>query len=161
MDGNGRERTTSTEDVLAAWRAASREVDQARQTLEMAAMAALTAEQSERMAQDIVDVTQTAMEASAHARASAKAAAEAATDTRQRVEAHRADARAKLEAAIIREGIARERYHQAQGRAFERYRHSTEVGAPDPYRQLQERRPFDRSEHSTDAEREPEASGAG
>jgi hypothetical protein len=127
MDGSGRERKWSTEQALAAWRAASREVDRRKQTLEMAEMACVTAERAERAAEGVPGATRAAMEADNQAVASAKSAAAAATGARRRIDADRAEAQAKLEAAISREIVAREIFQQIQSRAFARYRRSADT----------------------------------
>jgi hypothetical protein len=134
MEGN---RKLSTEQALKSWRAAGREVDHRKQMLTTVESASVAAEQAERSAQDTADATQAVVEAAAKAGATATAAAEAATITRQQVDFHRADAHAKLAAAMADEDVARELYHHVQDRVFERYG------------------------KRTDADREPEASGAG
>jgi hypothetical protein len=125
MDGSGRERKWSTEQALAAWRAATREVDHRKQTLEMAEMACVTAERAERAAEGVAGATRAAMEADSQAVASARSAA--ATGARRRIDADRAEAQAKLEAAISREVVAREIFQQIQNRAFARYRRSADT----------------------------------
>jgi hypothetical protein len=127
MGGNRHERKWSTEQALAAWRAASREVDHQKQTLEMAEMAGVTAERAERAAEGVAGATRAAMEADNQAVASAKSAAEAATGARGRIDADRAEAQAQLQAAIYDEDVARERFQQIQDRAFARYRRSTDT----------------------------------
>lgn len=121
MDGEGRDRVPSTEKMLAAWRAASRELDHAKEALTAAESAHEAARKAEQAARDTADAARTALDAAALAEASARGTAEAAHVTSRQTDTDLASARATFDAATTAEDVARERHHDVQDAAYERH----------------------------------------
>lgn len=131
MDGDGRSQKPSTEEALAAWRAASRELDHATEMVTTAELAQAAARKAEQAAADTADAARTAAEAANLAAETAKSTAEMALLTREQSDTDLAKARSSLDAATSAEGVARARHHDVQGEAFER--HGYDTGAdPEP-----------------------------
>lgn len=129
MDGDGREREPTTYDALVAWRAASRELDHATRSLR-SALSRGSRETAEPAEQDITETDRAAADAADASEMSGQARAESAPMVRQPAEADvdLAEARATVDAATSAEFDARERHHEVQGRAFERYGYGTDTG---------------------------------